>query len=406
MHWPHLPAESVRPSRFNPPFCPWPECAAHKGPGSGFQRYGSYQKPSDYRRTCSRQTFSTTYYLKRPELLVAVASGLAACSAHRQIARSCHCAKTSVTRMAERLGRHAIVHDHWEVFIGRQDRALGIGTAVGATSWFVYDIDPAPHRGSGRRPDRTKEKETASPPKCSYIKSIRRTFRGLIPHVSADRRLVCNMDGRTDYIVAARAPDLRHRVDLRIYPNPVRGPKGTPRSPEAVVRDHAMFVVDSLHQFLRHTYRYAVVLGAGVGICSCDLSETMDAPPPRACSQARRLAWGDSTSGKNEFRSLEVAPQPKHQQARGHRGSAAGRGAGQPRESPPGIGIPRIPVERVAIRGGGSGRVATPLEEHPPQHERGRVSRIGGDQAADEVFGLRTGVHEKDRPPEADGRGL
>jgi len=253
MHWPHLPAESVRPSRFNPPFCPWPECAAHKGPGSGFQRYGSYQKPSDYRRTCSRQTFSTTYYLKRPELLVAVASGLAACSAHRQIARSCHCAKTSVTRMAERLGRHAIVHDHWEVFIGRQDRALGIGTAVGATSWFVYDIDPAPHRGSGRRPDRTKEKETASPPKCSYIKSIRRTFRGLIPHVSADRRLVCNMDGRTDYIVAARAPDLRHRVDLRIYPNPVRGPKGTPRSPEAVVRDHAMFVVDSLHQFLRHT---------------------------------------------------------------------------------------------------------------------------------------------------------
>jgi transposase-like protein len=86
---------------------------AHRSPGQGFQRFGSYSKPSDFKRiprfrcrdckrTCSRQTFSTTYYLKRPALLFAVASGLAACSAHRQIARSAHCSKTSVTRMAER----------------------------------------------------------------------------------------------------------------------------------------------------------------------------------------------------------------------------------------------------------------------------------------------------------------
>jgi hypothetical protein len=164
MRWPQRSAESVRPSRFHPPFCPWPACAAHRVPGRGFQRFGSYRKPSGSRRiprfrcrTCqrtrSRQTFSTTYYLKRPALLAAVASGLAACSAHRQIARSSHCSKTSVTRMAERLGRHAIlfhercraelpglseaiVHDHWGVFVGRQDRALGIGTAVGAQSTY------------------------------------------------------------------------------------------------------------------------------------------------------------------------------------------------------------------------------------------------------------------------------
>ena len=281
MRWPRQPAELVRFSRFRPPFCPWPECAAHRAPGRGFQRYGFYRKPSDFRRiprfrcrnckrTCSRQTFSTTYYLKRPALLVAVASGLAACSAHRQIARSCHCAKTSVTRMAERLGRHAIlfharcraslptwietiVHDHWEVFIGRQDRALGIGTAVGAESWFVYDIDPAPHRGSGRRPDRKKDREAAAWPSASYVESIKRTFRGLIPHLSENQSLVCNVDGRTDYPVAVRDDDLRSRVVLRIYPNPVRGPKGTPRSPEAVERDRAMFPVDQLHQLLRHT---------------------------------------------------------------------------------------------------------------------------------------------------------
>ncbi len=281
MRWPRQPAESVRPSRFRPPFCPWPECTAHRAPGRGFQRFGSYRKPSDVKRvprfrcrdckrTCSRQTFSTTYYLKRPALLVAVASGLAACAAHRQIARSCHCAKTSVTRTAERLGRHAIlfharcrthlpalietiVHDHWEVFIGRQDRALGIGTAVGAESWFVYDIDPAPHRGSGRRPDTKKDKEATSWPSASYVESIKRTFRGLISHLSENQSLVCNVDGRNDYPIAVRDDDLRSRVVLRIYPNPVRGPKGTSRSPEAVERDRAMFPVDQLHQLLRHT---------------------------------------------------------------------------------------------------------------------------------------------------------
>jgi len=281
MRWPRHPAESVRPSRFNPPFCPWPECTAHREPGRGFHRHGSYRKRSDPKRiprflcldcerTCSRQTFSTTYYLKRPELLFAVASGLSACSAHRQIARSCHCAKTSVTRMAERLGRHAIlfharslagvspltepiVHDHFEVFVGRQDRALGIGTAVGAESWFVYDVDPAPHRGGGRRPDRTPDAQKASRPNRPYVESIKRSIRALTSHLSENQPLVCHVDGRIDYRVAVKDEELRSRVDLRVFPNPVRGPKGTPRSREAIERDRAMFPVDQLHQLLRHS---------------------------------------------------------------------------------------------------------------------------------------------------------
>jgi len=172
--------------------------------------------------------------------------------------------------MAERLGRHAIlfharcraelpaltetiVHDHWEVFVGRQDRALGVGTAIGAQSWFVYDIDPAPHRGSGRRPDRTTDQDAISPPKRAYVKSIQRTFRALISHVSGEQPLICNVDGRQDYRVAVQADDLNSRVILRIYPNPKRGPKGTPRSPEAIERDCAMFLVDHLHQLLRHS---------------------------------------------------------------------------------------------------------------------------------------------------------
>jgi transposase-like protein len=281
MRWPVHAVESVRPSRFMPPFCPWPDCVAHRSPGRGFQRNGWYRKPSDPKHiprfrcrdckgSCSRQTFSTTYYLKRPALLISVASGLAACSAHRQIARSNHCAKTSVTRMAERLGRHAIlfqarcrrhlpalsetlVHDHWEVFVGRQDQALGIGTAVGSQSWFVYDLDPAPHRGSGRRPDRKASQETAPTSSRPYIQSIQRTFQGLVPHLSVGTTLTCNVDGRTDYRIALRVSGLDARVILCSYPNPKRGPKGSPRSPEAIERDHAMFPVDQLHQLLRHS---------------------------------------------------------------------------------------------------------------------------------------------------------
>ncbi len=175
-----------------------------------------------------------------------------------------------MTRQVERLGRHAIlfharcltqlpklaepvVHDHFEAFIGRQDRALGVGTAVGATSRFLYDIDPAPHRGSGRRPDRKPGDGAPMRVSRSYVDSIARSVRGLIPHLSEGQRLVFRVDDRQDYRVALRADGLASRVDLQVFPNPVRGPKGTPRSPEAIRRDLAMFPVDQLHQLLRHS---------------------------------------------------------------------------------------------------------------------------------------------------------
>jgi hypothetical protein len=246
---------------------------------AGFQRWGSYRKPKDIARiprfrcreclrTCSRQTFSTSYYLKRRELLVSVAAGLVAGSAHRQIGRSAHCSKTTVTRMAERLGRHAIlfharcvdevvaldepiVHDHFETFVGRQDHALGIGTAVGADSWFLYDVDPAPHRGSGRRPDRSQGAMVKA--QRPYVESIRRTIRALLPKVSAPNRLHCLVDGRVDYRAAIRVGTIKDRVQLSVYPNPKRGPKGSPRTAEAKARDWAMFPADQLHQLVRHT---------------------------------------------------------------------------------------------------------------------------------------------------------
>jgi len=122
---------------------------------------------------------------------------------------------------------------------------------VGARSWFVYDVDPAPHRGSRRRPDRqAKEPETVSTP---YVSSIRRTVAGLLELLPTDEPLHLIADGRVDYRFAFRRKELGGRIVLHAFPNPKRGPKGSPRTAEAAARDAAMFPVDALHQFVRHT---------------------------------------------------------------------------------------------------------------------------------------------------------
>lgn len=144
-----------------------------------------------------------------------------------------------------------IIHDHYEGYIGRQDHALGIGTAVGAWSWFVYDVDPAPHKGSGRRPDRRPVELTL--PSQPYVKSIRRTFQALVSKVPGAMKLDVIVDGRLDYLAAGAVKPIRDRIRLSVFPNPKRGPKGTPRSDEAIARDFAMQPMDALHQFIRHS---------------------------------------------------------------------------------------------------------------------------------------------------------
>ena len=66
---------------FIPPFCPRPRCRYHlSASGWRWTRFGSYTRQcrprtiprfrcGHCRATFSSQTFSTTYYLKRPELL-------------------------------------------------------------------------------------------------------------------------------------------------------------------------------------------------------------------------------------------------------------------------------------------------------------------------------------------------
>ncbi|HYV86444.1 MAG TPA: hypothetical protein VFB49_11075 [Patescibacteria group bacterium] len=222
-------------------------------------------------RTFSRQTFSTSYYLKRPELLVPIAAGLQAGSALRQIARSLTCAPSTPGRQAARLGRHAlllhgralahlrgrlsepIVLDHFETFEFSQDCPFGVATAVGARSWFVYGLDPAPHGRTGHlTPEQTRR--LASRPRREirggYHGSTRRTLASLLPLVPEGGCLRLIGDGHPAYAQAAAG---QARVRLRSFPNPPRGPKGSPRSPAARARDRAMYPVDLLHALLRHS---------------------------------------------------------------------------------------------------------------------------------------------------------
>jgi transposase-like protein len=284
MDWPKDPIELQ--DDFRPPFCPWKECPEHRRtePGYRFAKSSSYStrqqvgiprfRCSTCRRRFSRQTFSTTYYLKRRDLLIPVAAGIVAGSAHRQIARSLECAPTTVTRLAQRLGRHAIllqaravealrgkvtepfVLDHFETFEFTQDFPFGVATPVGAESWFVYGVDPAPHARTGKRTASQRLRIARRPVRdrhgC-YVGSTLRTLELLRKLVDPRQRIVIRGDAHPAYAIAVRRHPDRSRFQASWFRNPKRGPKGSPRSAEAFARDDAMWVVDQLHKLVRHT---------------------------------------------------------------------------------------------------------------------------------------------------------
>jgi transposase-like protein len=284
MDWPKDPVELQ--DGFRPPFCPWKECPEHRRTDSGyrFTKSSSYStrqqtgiprfRCSTCRRRFSRQTFSTTYYLKRRDLLAPVAAGIVAGSAHRQIARSLECAPTTVSRLAERLGRHAIllqaravrflqgsvkepfVLDHFETFEFTQDFPFGVATPVGAESWFVYGLDPAPHARTGKRTPAQRLRIAGRPARdrrgC-YLGSTLRTLDLLRNLVDSRRRIVLRGDAHPAYETAVRRHPERSRFEVSWFANPKRGPKGSPRSAEAIRRDDALWVVDQLHKLVRHS---------------------------------------------------------------------------------------------------------------------------------------------------------
>jgi transposase-like protein len=268
---------------FLPPFCPHRDCPRHRCEDRApfrFVRHGSYRRKGDFRviprfrcltcrGTLSEQTFSTTYYLKCPGLLPAVAAGLVAGSAHRQLARSLDCAPSTVTRLSERLGRHAmllhalalerleqlaepVVYDHFETFAASQEQAIGIGTAVGQSSWFIYELDYVMRRRGGRRtPAQQAARQIRPIPQGKgYGRAFRSTIDRLLSKIGSAKRLQLVSDDHRGYRLDPRQ---RSRVAHQVFANPKRAYKGAPRTREAAVRDRQMFVADKLHGLIRHS---------------------------------------------------------------------------------------------------------------------------------------------------------
>jgi len=285
MEWPETPIE--RQPGFVPPHCAWSDCIEHRRrtPGYRYHRHSRYTcsggRVARFRcltcgRTFSQKAFSTFYYLKRPELLAPIAAGLVAGSAHRQIARTLGCAPSTVTRQSVRLGQHAskllalalealrgsvketLCADHFETFEFSQDLPFGVFTAVGRRSWFVYGIDPAPHGRTGRLSPDQKRRLLERPRRArrgGYEGSFRRGVEILRPLARPGHPLRLACDGKEDYRRAwiSLSETAGASIELACHKNPKRGPKGSPRSPEARARDKAMFAVDQLHGLLRHS---------------------------------------------------------------------------------------------------------------------------------------------------------
>jgi hypothetical protein len=282
--WPIQPLEIQR--RFAPRFCPRRDCTQHRlRPGERFLYHrDGFSRRKDGRRVrryhCvvgghgfSKQSFAFTYYLKRPELTVPIFAGLQAGSGHRQLARSLGCAPSTVTRQSARLGRHALlltasalaeldaieerlVIDHFESFVRTQDYPVGVATVVGKESWFVYGLDPAPHARTGARSPFQEAQRKARPPQPTrggYTGSMIRTLDALLHFFPENRSIGLTTDGMTAYLDALGRRRFAGRFDHHAYPNPKRGPKGSPRSAQAIHRDRAMFPVDCLHGLLRHS---------------------------------------------------------------------------------------------------------------------------------------------------------
>jgi len=175
-----------RPRRsWRPPFCPNANCDSHATAGIWrWKRKGFYERLRGPRRvqryvcrSCLRnfssQTFSVSYWLKRPGLLAPLFHRLVGCSALRQIAREFGLAHSSVQRQCERLGRHCVlfleelrpkaglaepvVLDGLRSFEHSQYWPFDLNFLVG-TSHYVYGFNDAELRRSGtlRPGQRTK----------------------------------------------------------------------------------------------------------------------------------------------------------------------------------------------------------------------------------------------------------
>ncbi len=146
-----------------PPHCPNPNCKYHNpqtGPWPYF-RFGFFRRRNPPRviqryrcqacgRHCSDQTFRTSYWLKRPELLLQVHKHAVSGAANRQIARILDAAPATIDNHLARLGRHCLLfHRHFMAQASpRSDIAIDGLVTFENSQYLPYEIVAAVDRPS------------------------------------------------------------------------------------------------------------------------------------------------------------------------------------------------------------------------------------------------------------------
>mgnify|MGYP001826674543 CR=1 FL=1 len=156
-------------------------------------------------RSFSSQTFSPTYWLRRPELLRPLFHRLLGCSALRQIAFEFGVSHSTVQRQAERLGRHCllfheqlrpegvpepvVVLDGFRSFEAGQYWPFDTNLLVGS-SHFVYGFNDAELRRSGtmtpaqRRKRERLERRWGRPDPRATHRAVEELVRRVLPEGS------------------------------------------------------------------------------------------------------------------------------------------------------------------------------------------------------------------------------
>jgi transposase-like protein len=147
-----------------PPHCPNPNCRYFNGllQDWRYKRKGFYSRetrPDRIQRfTClackrhfSTQTFSSSYWQKRPELMPRILMDVVGCMGNRQMARALMCSPTTIAHQIARLGRHCLLIQARE--LGRI-RSLGEVAIDGFetfewSQYYPFHHNVAVHVGSG-----------------------------------------------------------------------------------------------------------------------------------------------------------------------------------------------------------------------------------------------------------------
>ena len=212
------------------------------------------------RRFFSAQTFSTTYWLKRPGLLAPLWMRLVAGSGARQIAREFRVSPETILRQAGRLGRHAMLFhrehgprgpmgeplalDGFESFEYSQYYPTHFHLAVGKETHFVYGFTDSELRRKGRMTRGQKRRRAALEAQLGRPdpKSIEKEVAELLRTITAGtEQLTLHTDEHSAYPRALRRLDGLEVEHLTISSRAAR----TTRNP--------LFAINLVDLLVRHS---------------------------------------------------------------------------------------------------------------------------------------------------------